>query len=157
MMSFAVQSNRFYAQITLSPSGDKLRLYSRFEDRETAKAIPGRQWNPVEKCWEYPLRGETLTALLKAFPGAKVDPKVRVALAEIAEREAITTHIKQIGWENVESVSYDFKTAPFAHQVAAMKTVLTIWGFKEASKKEGDAVKPCSHGGGAMLLMEQGT
>lgn len=122
---------KFVPYPVITVAGDRLRLFSRYEDREAAKSIQGRQWNPEEKCWEYPLREETMAALVRAFPGAKVDPKVRLGLAEAAEREALVAQAKAQGWEDAEPVDYPFKTKPFAHQMAAMRIVLKIWGFKD--------------------------
>jgi len=122
----------------ITTHGSTLRLFTQYENRETAKSILGRTWNPNEKCWEYPLRPETMAELVKAFPGARVDPRVRVALAEIAEREALATQVRMQGWEAAEPVEpMPVRTMPFRHQVAAFNMAITL---------------PA-----AALLMEQGT
>jgi len=122
---------RKFSYPVITVSNGRLRLFSRFEDRERAKSVAGRIWNEAERCWEYPLRPEILQALVQAFPGAKVDPKVRIAIAEISEREVLVAQVKAQRWEDVEPVDYPFKTKPFAHQMAAMRIVLKIWGFSD--------------------------
>ena len=75
--------------------GDKcLQLFSRFEDKELCKLVFGAQWNTQDKCWEYPLRPETLSQLAAIFPGLSVDPRVRLAVTEIQSREALAAQIK---------------------------------------------------------------
>ena len=122
-------------RITVANSGQSIALYSGFHDRELARSVPGRQAyyeNGKFVCWEYPLRPEALDGLRRVFPGAQVDPVVNAAINNVILRESMVSKIKTVGWENVGAINYSFKSKPFAHQVAAMKTVLTVWGFKDA-------------------------
>jgi len=104
-----------------------LKLYSRFEDRELCKSVFGAKWNPREKCWEYPLNPETLGQLMAAFPGLTVEQEVRLAIAEIAEREALAAQIKAEGWQDAEPIEpMPIKTRPFKHQIAAFNMALNL-------------------------------
>jgi len=107
-----------------------LKFYSRFEDKELCKAIPGRSWNKKERCWEYPVRPETFSQLMAAFPSLGVDPGVRIAVAEIVERETAARRVKEAGWENAEPVEpMPIRTKPFKHQVAAFNMGIQLPAF----------------------------
>lgn len=122
-----IPERRFYPYRAITVAGDRLRLYCRYEDRDIAKSVPGHAWNPAEKCWEYPLRAETVADLVQAFPGTKVDPRVRVALAEIAEREALVAQAKVRGWEDAEPMEpMPICSKPFRHQVAGYNVGLAL-------------------------------
>ena len=106
---------------------NSLKLFSRFEDRELCKSVFGAKWNPREKRWEYPLRPETLSQLVVVFPGLTVAPEVKLAIAEIAEREALAAQIKAEGWQDAEPIEpMPIKTRPFKHQIAAYNMALNL-------------------------------
>lgn len=104
-----------------------MRLYSRFEDRELSKSVFGAKWNQAMKCWEYPLRPETLSQLVAVFPCLTVAPEVKLAIAEIVEREAAAAQIKAEGWQDTEPIEpMPLKTKPFKHQIAAYNMALNL-------------------------------
>ena len=104
-----------------------IQLYSRFEDRELCKTVFGAKWNPTDRCWEYPLRPETLNQLVSAFPGLTVDPQVKLAIADIAEREALAAQVKAEGWQNARPVEpMPIKTKPYRHQIAGYNMALNL-------------------------------
>src|SRR5690606_16037140 len=80
-----------------------------------------------EKCWEYPLRPETLERLVAVFPGMWVSPQVKLAVTEVAEREAAAAQVKVEGWQNAQPVEpMPLKTKPFRHQIAAYNMALNL-------------------------------
>ena len=106
--------------------GDKcLLLYSRFEDKDACKSVPGGRWEPELKAWEYPLQPETLERLAKVFPGLNVEPEARLELAKITEGEVLAERMKAAGWEDTEPVEpMPIKTKPYQHQVAGYNLAL---------------------------------
>jgi len=104
-----------------------IQVYSRYEDRGLCKSVFGARWNPKDKCWEYPLRPETLRQLTAVFPGLTVAPEVKMAIAEIVDREAIAAEMKAEGWQGAEPVEpMPIRTKPFKHQVAAYNMALNL-------------------------------
>lgn len=104
-----------------------IQVYSRYEDRGLCKSVFGARWNPNEKCWEYPLRPETLEQLVAVFPGMWVSPQVKLAVTEVAEREAAAVQVKVEGWQNAQPVEpMPLKTKPFRHQIAAYNMALNL-------------------------------
>jgi len=113
----------------------KIALFAPYEDRELCKQIDGRQpcyEGKKFQHWEYPLRPEVLAAMRRTFPGLIIAPEVTRAVTAVEMREVVVAQVKEAGWQNIGMVNYNFRTKPFAHQNAAMKTVLTIWGFEDA-------------------------
>jgi SNF2 family DNA or RNA helicase len=104
-----------------------IQVYSRYEDRGLCKSVFGARWNPKDKCWEYPLRPKTLSQLTAVFPGLTVAPEVKMAIAEIVDREAIAAEMKAEGWQDAEPVEpMPIRTKPFKHQVAAYNMALNL-------------------------------
>ncbi|OPY59137.1 MAG: hypothetical protein A4E55_00354 [Pelotomaculum sp. PtaU1.Bin035] len=115
----------------------KIALFSRYEDRETAKSITGREWSPLYKCWLYPLRAETLNELTIAFPGIEVDPKVSEAVLGVAMREQMVHNIKLHGWEDARPVEpMPLKTQPFKHQVLGYNIACELLGITRIDKRQ---------------------
>lgn len=104
------------ARLTLHEN--KIALHSRYEDRETAKRITGREWNPRHRVWLYPLRAEILNELTIHFPGIEVSPKVSEAVLQVALREQAVYSVKLAGWDDAKPAEdMPVKSKPFAHQV----------------------------------------
>ena len=119
------------AKLTLHEN--KIALHSRFEDREAAKRVTGREWNKIHKVWLYPVRAEVLNELTQSFPGLEVSPKVSEAVLQVAMREQATAKIKADGWENATATEpLPVMVKPFLHQVAAYEIACKILGIFEA-------------------------
>lgn len=105
-----------------------IQLYSHYEDRLLCKSILGGRWNSKEKCWEYPLRPETLEQLTTVFPGRLwIDPKIKAAIIEIAMRQATAIRTKKEGWQDAVPVEpMPLKTKPFRHQIAGFNMALNL-------------------------------
>jgi len=113
-----------------------IKLYSRYEDREKAKSIPGRSWNSADRCWEYPLKPEIFSQIIQAFPGLQVDHAVTVAITEIVERQVLVSQIKTTEWENAKPVEpMPIKTKPFKHQVTAFNVACRLLGVSGTKSK----------------------
>lgn len=111
----------------------KIALVSRYEDRETAKSVTGRDWDPIHKLWMYPLRPETLQELTAKFPGIVIDPAVGKAIADVEMREALATRIKLTGWEDARATeAMPVKLKPFAHQVLGYEIACKLLGILKA-------------------------
>ncbi len=110
---------------TLGPNC--IKLHCDFSEKEMAKSIPGRAWNPKTKTWDYPLRPEVLRNLRRAFPGIKIDERILYELREIENREAMAAQIKEQGWEEAEPLEpMPVKTKPFKHQIAGFNLAITM-------------------------------
>ena len=121
----------------LTLKGDKIALFSRYEDRETAKSIAGREWDPVHRCWLYPLRPETLNELTIAFPGIMVDPKVSEAVLGVAMREQVVQNIKLHGWDDAQPVEpMPIKSQPFKHQIMGYNIACELLGITRVDKRQ---------------------
>lgn len=83
------------AKLTLQE--DKMALRSRFEDKEIARSVPGREWDPPTKSWMYPVRPEILNELTLKFPGLEVSPNVMQAVTAVVAREQAATISKLAG------------------------------------------------------------
>lgn len=137
---------RTKAPARLVLGGDKLLLFCGYDDREAAKEVIGYRWNSRLKCWEYPLGH--FEQVREAFPFAKVDPDLQAQVELLLALDASIEEAKQAGWEGAEPVEpMPLLTKPFQHQVLAYNIAGQLLGaFGEADP-----------GGGAALLMEQGT
>jgi SNF2 family DNA or RNA helicase len=97
---------------------DKMALRSRFEDKEIARSIPGREWDPPTKSWMYPVRAEILNELTQKFPGLEVSPNVLQAVTAVIIREQAAAIIKQAGWSAATpDEPMPIKSTPFKHQI----------------------------------------
>lgn len=109
---------------------NKIALHSRYEDRETAKRITGRE--PFYRggrfvCWLYPLRAEILNELTVNFPGIEVSPKVSEAVLQVAMREQAVHSVKLAGWNNAKPAEdMPVKSKPFGHQVQGFNIGLQL-------------------------------
>lgn len=126
-MNIAIGKFQFRHKPYLELGKNCMKLYGRYEDREICKSVFGAKWNQAMKCWEYPLRPETLSQLVAVFPGLTVAPEVKLAIAEIVEREAMAAQVKVAGWQDAEPIEpMPLKTKPFKHQIAAYNMALNL-------------------------------
>lgn len=103
---------------------DRLLLQCHYTDREIAKSIPGRRWDPRRRCWVYPL--QAYTAIRQAFPIIRVPAEVQKAALQAMEREAALAETRAAGWEDAEPIEpMPIKGKPYRHQIAAYN--LALW------------------------------
>lgn len=108
-------------------AGDRLQLYSHFEDRFTAKEVFGATWNRTDKCWEYPVRPESLDELQAGFPGLSVAEAALAAVDAVAEREGLARIVRSEGWQHAAPLEpMPIKTRPFQHQIAGYNMALHL-------------------------------
>lgn len=106
-----------------------MALHSGFKDKDIAKSIQGREWEPNSKAWLYPIRPEKLQELCKAFPGVVVTPEVTRAVAEVEIREVTAARIKVAGWQGVKVTEpMPLRTKPFAHQAQGYQVACELLG-----------------------------
>ena len=73
----------------------KLALKCDFEEKETAKSVPGWKWNPAVKVWEYPMEADIVNQLERAFNGdIKITKQVRERLEKINQKKEELLQIK---------------------------------------------------------------
>lgn len=118
----------------------KIALFCRYEDRETAKGIMGREpYYEGRKfvCWLYPLRAESLNELTIAFPGLEVDPMVSDAVLGVAMREQTVLNVKLRGWENARPIEpMPIRSQPFKHQILGYNIACELLGITRIDKRQ---------------------
>lgn len=106
---------------------DRLLLRCHYTDREIAKSIPGRRWDPQRRCWVYPL--SAYTTIRQAFPIIRVPAEVQKAALQAMEREAALAETRAAGWEDAEPIEpMPVRTKPYKHQIAAYNFFCQLMG-----------------------------
>lgn len=112
----------------LALDDDRLLLQCHYTDREIAKSIPGRRWDPRRRCWVYPL--QAYTAIRQAFPIIRVPAEVQKAALQAMEREAAFAETRAAGWEDAEPIEpMPVRTKPYKHQIYAFNLAMQLPHF----------------------------
>jgi len=111
---------------TLTLAGTDLALRAAYADRDAAKSVPGRRWDPLARAWIYPVRPEVLEQLRAVFPTLVIRPEVLEAVQRVAEREAAAQTIKTTDAPAVPAEPMPVRTMPYAHQIRAYNLGLTL-------------------------------
>lgn len=112
---------------TLTLGQDKLVLRCHFNDKDTAKEVPGWFWNKAHRTWDYPLQPDVLEQLQALFPNLEVDPSAVQRLKLVTEKMNAIAKAKADGWESAEPVKpMPIKATPFQHQVLGYNIALQL-------------------------------
>jgi SNF2 family DNA or RNA helicase len=60
---------------------EKIFLQVAFDDKEAAKSIPGRAWDPEKKAWSFPVESRVVTQAKTVFPDVIVESEIPVESA----------------------------------------------------------------------------
>jgi len=94
---------------------DKLELKCRFDEKDIAKSISGRQWDKVRKTWQYPINKDILSELKKYFPNIYTEPIVIEKINQILEKENKLLHLKSLT-DYPDLIIPNCKIIPYKHQ-----------------------------------------
>lgn len=102
--------------------GGKIRVFSRFQDKEKCKLVPGYSWHKFDKCWEYPASSAVVTALIEAFDGEIELSSQVIDILKMAEKATAAKTATELPTIPVT------RTSPWLHQAQAYHFAYPLHG-----------------------------